>query len=199
MLISHEGKSPVVDGAAWVAPDATVCGDVTIAAGARIMHGARVIAESGSAIRIGANTIVMENAVVRATARHDCVIGAHCIVGPQTHVTGAVIEDEVFVATGASIFHGAKLGRGSEVRINAVVHIKTVIEEGATVPIGWVAVGNPAKILPPDQHDAIWAEQGPLNFPTWVYGLERTTPDLMKAIAKRLSEELGSHRGDGEV
>src|SRR5262249_5997070 len=29
---------------------------------------------------------------------------------------GATLEDEVFVATGAAIFHGAMVGRGSEVR-----------------------------------------------------------------------------------
>jgi carbonic anhydrase/acetyltransferase-like protein (isoleucine patch superfamily) len=190
MLMARGGKAPAIDAAAWVAPDATVCGDVQVGAGARIMHGARVIAEGGG-IRIGANTIVMENAVIRATARHGCAIGDHCLIGPQTHVAGAVIEDEVFVATGASIFHGAKIGTGAEVRINGVVHIRTVLEPGATVPIGWVAVGNPAKILPADQHDAIWAEQGPLNFPQWVYGLDRTTPELMKAITRRLSEELG--------
>ena len=55
-----------------------------------------------------------------------------------------------------SIFRGSELGRGSEVRINGVVHIKTVLKENQTVPIGWVAVGNPACILPPDKHEEIW-------------------------------------------
>jgi len=44
------------------------------------------------------------------------------------------------------------------------------------VPIGWVAVGDPAHILPPDQHDAIWAIQKPLDFPATAYGLSRS-PD----------------------
>ncbi len=191
MLYADGGVTPVVEAGAWVAPDASVVGDVIIAAGARVMYGARIVAESGGKIRIGKNCIVMENAVIRATARHDCVIGDHCLIGPQAHVTGATVEDEVFVATGASVFHGARLGKGSEVRINAVVHIRTVVAAGDTVPIGWVAVGDPAKILPSDQHDAIWAEQAPLNFPDWVYGLPRSTPDMMQAITARLSGELG--------
>ena len=65
-----------------------------------------------------------------------------------------------------------------------------------TVPIGWVAVGDPASILPPDQHDRIWAVQEPLNFPESVYGLNRSTPDLMIEITRSLSETLGSHSGD---
>ena len=34
------------------------------------------------------------------------------------------LADEVFVATGASVFHGAVLVTGTEVRINGVVHLK---------------------------------------------------------------------------
>lgn len=196
MLIEHAGRSPAVDPTAWVAPDATVCGDVVIGPGARILHGARLVGEAGGSIRIGRDTIVMENAVVRAGPRHPCAIGDHCLIGPNAHVTGATIEDEVFVATGAAVFHGARLGRGCEVRVHAIVHLRTRIEPGGMVPIGWVAVGDPAGILPPDRHDEIWAVQAPLNFPEWVYGFDRTTPELMRKVTRRLSEALGPHSGD---
>lgn len=72
------------------------------------------------------------------------------------------------MATGAAVFHGAYLGRGAEVRVHATVHLRTRLEPGATVPVGWVAVGDPARILPADKHDEIWTVQAPLNFPTWV-------------------------------
>jgi carbonic anhydrase/acetyltransferase-like protein (isoleucine patch superfamily) len=198
MLITHADKKPKIDPLGWVAPDATVCGDVDIGPGSRVMHGARVIGEAGGSIKIGANCIIMENAVIRASPRHGCTIGDHCLIGPNAHVTGAVLEDQVFVATGAAIFHGARLGRGSEVRVHAVVHLRTRLEPGATVPIGWVAVGDPATILPPDQHENIWAIQEPLNFPEWVYGFDRTTPDLMVHITRRLSEALGAHVNDAQ-
>lgn len=196
MLIEHAGRRPLIDPAAWVAPDASVCGDVEIGAGSRILHGARIVAEAGSTLRLGRNCIVMQNAVVRATFRHPCQTGDHCLIGPCAHVTGAVLEDQVFVATGAAVFHGAHLGRGTEVRVHATVHIRTRLEPGSTVPIGWVAVGEPARILPPDQHDEIWAVQAPLDFPHWVYGLDRGTPDLMVHITRRLSEALGGHADD---
>jgi carbonic anhydrase/acetyltransferase-like protein (isoleucine patch superfamily) len=178
------------------ASDATVCGDVTIGPGSRVMHGARLIAEGGGSIRIGHHCIVFENAVVRATGRHDCTIGDHCVIGPNSHVVGAEIDREVFIATGAAVFHGAVIGHGSEVRINGTVHLRSHLAPGSTVPIGWVAVGSPAEILSPDRHEAIWALQKPLDFPGFVYGIDRGAPDTMRAITEHLSEQLGMHRAE---
>lgn len=194
MIITHEGKTPRIAPGAWIAPNAVICGDVTIGPGARILFGAQVIAEGGS-IAIGKECIVMENAVLRSTARHSLRVGNNCLVGPSAHVVGCTVEDEVFIATGASVFHGAHLGKGCEVRINGVVHLKTHVAPGGTVPIGWVAVGDPAEILPPDAHDRIWAIQQPLNFPLTVYGIDRAEADMVK-ITRRISEALDGHRGD---
>lgn len=184
--------SPEISPHARVSPESTVQGRVTIGPGCRILAGARIVAEGGGRIDLGRNCIVLENAVIRATARQNCRIGDHCLIGPQAHVVGATLSDEVFVATGAAVLHGAVIGKGAEVRVHAVVHLRTILAAGATVPIGWVAVGNPARILPPDQHAAIWEVQHPLDFPGFVYGLDRSDPDLMRQITTRLSEELGA-------
>ena len=197
MLVKHSGHSPRIDATAYVAPNAMVCGDVTIGPGARILFGAQVIAEGGS-IRIGSECIVMENAVLRSTAMHSLAIGNNCLIGPNAHIVGCTIEDEVFIATGAAVFHSAHLGKGSEVRINGVVHLLTHVPAGATVPIGWIAVGNPARILPPGEHDQIWKVQQPLDFPLTVYGFERSEADMVK-ITRRLSQQLASHAGDEDL
>jgi len=194
MILTHLGKTPRIDASAYVAPNAVVCGDVTIGADCRILFGAQVIAEGGS-IAIGRECIVMENAVLRAGVRHSLGIGNNCLIGPNAHVVGCTIADEVFIATGAAIFHGARLGKGCEVRVNAVVHLKTLLPPGTTVPIGWVAVGDPASILPADRHQRIWEIQKPLNFPLTVYGLEREEADMVK-ITRRLAASLASHRDD---
>ncbi|TVO59466.1 gamma carbonic anhydrase family protein [Denitromonas halophila] len=197
MLFTHLGHAPTIDPDAWVAPTATVCGNVHIGPGCRVMHGAQIIAE-GSRIDLGECVIVLENAVLRSTADHALTIGKHCLVGPGAHVVGCTVADDVFIATGASVFHGARLGQGCEVRINAVVHLRTSLPPGETVPIGWVAVGDPLRILPPDQHDAIWAAQAPLDFPKFVYGFERAEVSMAK-ITRKLSASLGSHRDDAPV
>ena len=194
MLITHRGHTPVVDPSAFVAPNAVLCGDVTVGPGSRVLFGAQVIAESGS-IRIGSECIVMENAVLRGSGRHPLSVGDHCLIGPNAHVVGCAIEDEVFVATGSAIFHGARLERGCEVRVGGVVHLRSRVEAGATVPIGWVAVGDPAEFFPPSKHDEIWERQEPLDFPMTVYGFAREDADMIK-ITRRLSETLASHLDD---
>ncbi len=198
MLIEHLEKSPTIDPEAYVAPTATVCGDVTIAAGARILHGASIVAEGGS-ITIGSMCIVLQNAVVRSTGRCSTVIERQCLIGPNAHVVGCRLAEQVFVATGAAVFHGSTLEARSEVRIHGVVHVNSRLPADATVPIGWIAVGDPAEILPPDQHDEIWAIQKGLNFPETVYGVERTMLEgksKMPEVTRRLSELYGSFRSD---
>lgn len=194
MLISHKGKSPDIHPSAFIAPSATICGEVTIGPHCRVMHGASIVAEGGK-IAIGEHGIVFENAVVRSNAGHSATIGGFCLIGPNAHVVGCSVEDEVFIATGAAIFHSAHLGKGSQVRINAVVHIKTQLAPGTVVPIGWVAVGNPAQLFSPDRHDEIWSIQKPLNFPLTVYGFDRAEAS-MKKITRRLAENLGGHIDD---
>lgn len=194
MLISHLGKEPRVDSSAYVAPSATVCGDVSIGPDCRIMHGASIVAEGGS-IEIGKQCIVFENAVVRSNPDHSTLINDFCLIGPNAHVVGCTLEDEVFIATGASVFHGAHMGKGSQVRINGVVHIKTVFPAGEFLPIGWIAVGDPAEIFSPDRHDDIWAIQQPLNFPLTVYGFDRPEA-TMERITGGLAKRLGSHMDD---
>jgi carbonic anhydrase/acetyltransferase-like protein (isoleucine patch superfamily) len=194
VLVKHNGILPKIDPAAWVAPNAVVCGSVTVGPGCRIMYGAQVIAESGS-ITIGRECIAMENAVLRSSERHLLNIGNNCLIGPNAHVAGCTVENEVFIATGAAIFHSALLGEGCEVRVNGVVHVKSRLAAGTTVPIGWVAVGNPARVLPPNEHDRIWEIQKPLNFPLEVYGFDREKAS-MKKITRRLSRALASHSSD---
>ena len=110
---------------------------------------------------------------------------------------GCALEECVFVATGASIFHGARLLYNSEVRVNAVVHLRTTLPAHTTVPIGWVAVGDPARLFSPDQHEEIWKVQEPLNFPEFVYSVARSSSvghSNMPEITTKRSKVLGSHK-----
>lgn len=200
MLLEHLDKTPQVHESSYIAPTATVCGDVRVGAHARVLHGACVVAEGGS-IDIGEYCIVLENAVIRSTAKYSTSIADHVLVGPHAHVVGCTIENEVFVATGAAIFHGARLGARSEVRVNGVVHLRTELAPDSTVPIGWVAVGDPPVILPPHEHDRIWAAQEPLNFPSSIYGVDRASAGQsnMQEITQRLADVYGRHKADQPV
>ena len=151
-----------------------------IGPGARILFGAVLTAEDGQ-VSVGARSVVMENAVLRGRAGHAVVVGDDVLVGPHAHVNGARVGDGCFLATGAALFPG-------------VVQVNTVLPPGATVPIGWVAVGDPARIYPPGQHEQIWEIQESLDFPGTVYGVTRDTP-----AAERMSRQsawFAAHRSD---
>ncbi len=62
-----------------------------------------------------------------------------------------------------------------------------------------MAVGDPAQILPSEAHEAIWAIQKDLDFPGYVFGLDRDTPDLMVQLTERYSAALGRHRTDRPI
>lgn len=197
MLLEHRGKTPHIHPSAYIAPTATICGDVSIGENSRVLFGAILVAEGGP-VEIGANCIIMENAVIRGTSGFPARLGNAILVGPRAYLTGCVVEDNVFLATGATVFNGAHIGTQAEVRINGVVHIKTKLPSGSTVPIGWVAVGDPAQVFPPNEHDRIWAIQEPLNFPHTVFGLERA-PDgetIMPEMTNRYARALGRHFED---
>ncbi|MHB1836737.1 MAG: gamma carbonic anhydrase family protein, partial [Solirubrobacteraceae bacterium] len=84
-------------------------------------------------------------------------------------------------------------GARAEVRVHGVVHVNTVVPEDAVVPIGWVAVGDPATVLPPDRHEEIWAIQRDLDFPGTAFGLPRETPALVAAASRRYAQVFGTH------
>ena len=198
MQFEHLGAAPRIHPTAIVAPTAVISGDVVIGADCQILHGAVITAEGGG-ITLGENVIVMENALIRATATNPVHIGDHVLVGPMASLSGATVADEVFLATGTRVFNGARIGERSEVRINAVVHLRTTLPPESTVPIGWVAVGDPVQILPPDRHEEIWAAQRELDFPGYVFGLDRETPDLMVQLTERYGRSLARHADDRRV
>lgn len=200
MFIDHEGMSPTVHPSAYVAPTATLCGDVRVGPGCRVLFGSVLTAEGG-AVELGEGCIVMENAVLRGTRRDPLRLGRSVLVGPGSYLTGCTVEDEVFLATGSRVFNGARIGARSEVRINGIVHLRTVLPPDTTVPIGWIAVGDPAQVLPPQEHEAIWTVQKELDFPGYVFGLDRPGEgeSIMPAVSERFGRALGRHRDDREV
>ena len=200
MLIEHLGKRPVIDPTARIAPTAVICGDVTVGQSTSVGFGAVLTAESGPIV-VGRECVIMENAVIRGTKRHPATVGDHVLIGPGAYLSGCAVRDCAFLATGSRVFNGAIIGARAEVRINATVHLLTKLLEDATVPIGWVAVGDPARILPPDAHQEIWAIQEPLNFPKEIFGVDRPKPGetRMPEMMARYCRALSRHRDDRDL
>ena len=194
MLIKHRGARPDVHESTYVAPTAVVSGDVVVGPDCSILFGAVVTSEGGP-VELGQGCVIMEHAVVRGTPKNPTQLGARVLVGPHAHLTGCSVEDDAFLATGSTVFNGAKVGRGAEVRINAVIHVNATLPPETVVPIGWVAVGTPARVLPPQEHDAIWQVQRESDFPGTVFGVSRDRPqgETTRRYAAAMRD---SHAGD---
>ena len=94
-------------------------------------------------VTIEADTRVAFGAVIAAEGA-PVVIGRQCIIREN-----AVIRSDTNNAV--------RIDKRAEVRVNGVVHVNSRLAEDAMVPIGWVAAGDPAEILPPTEHEKIWA------------------------------------------
>lgn len=175
MILKFRDKQPQILNTSYVAPTAVIRGDVVIGDRTAILFGAVLTAEGGP-IQIGSDCVIMEHAVLRSTPRNPLIIGDRTLVGPRSHLSGCRIESDCFVATGSAIFNGAYLETQAEVRINGVVHVNSRLPASSIVPIGWIAVGNPARLFPPDRHQEIWALQKELDFPGTVFGVDREIP-----------------------
>jgi carbonic anhydrase/acetyltransferase-like protein (isoleucine patch superfamily) len=197
VLVEHRGKRPTISSSAYVAPNAVLCGDVVIGDDARVLFGAVITAEGGQVVT-GERCIVMEHALVRGRAGHPTRLGNDVLVGPHAHVNGAEVGDATFLATGASVFPGARIGSRARVRINGVVHVNSALPPATVVPIGWIALGDPAQLFSPDRHDEYEPILRELDFVGTVFGttLERWEAHGAGAVAPRYVELFGEHLED---
>jgi carbonic anhydrase/acetyltransferase-like protein (isoleucine patch superfamily) len=193
MLIEHQGVSPKVSDSAYIAPTAVLCGDVEVGPDCRILFGAVVVAEDAP-IRIGHRTVIMDNAVVRSWPRFPVNLGDDVMIGSGAQVNGAVVEDFGFIALGAAIFPGARVGSHSIVRTNAVVHINSDLLPNRVVPEGWTAIGRPAQILPRGAEERTLFSSHGLNFTKTIFG-----EDLSEVGMKNYLDLFDAHRSDRAI
>ena len=175
--------------AATIASSAVVTGDVTIGPGSRVLHGAIVNGDLGPVV-VGADVVIMEHALLRARASHPLRVGDAVLIGPHTHLNGTTVEDEVFIATGVSMFPGSVAGTRCELRINSVLHVNSVLEPDTVCR----SVGSPRVVPPSCSHPISMRICGPRRnrstFPGTVYGVPRGTS--MREIMRRQSAAFES-------
>ena len=202
MIIEHAGRRPTVHPSAWIAPNAVVSGAVRIGAETRILYGAVLTAESGAEIDVGQGCVIMEQAVLRASGRFPLHIGEGVLVGPHAYVTGAQVGAHSFIATGAMVFNGARLGDACMVALGAKVHIDSDLPNGMRVPMGFIAFGRPAVVHPPEEAPQVHEEMGRLDFMRYVFGVDtsgKDRPQIMEEALSRYTRALASHATDSIV
>ncbi len=187
-------QRPKVHASAVVAPTAALSGDVTVGRRVYVSFGSVIVGDDGP-VENGQGMVVRENVVMRGGKNHPLRIGKHVHIGAHAALSGCTIEDELFLATQVSIFHSVRPGKSAEMQIGAVAHVNSVVPANAMVPIGWIAVGDPATNCPPEAHEEIWAIQKPRNLPRAAYGIERDANGRadMQILTDRAIEAARNH------
>jgi carbonic anhydrase/acetyltransferase-like protein (isoleucine patch superfamily) len=132
-------RTPDIDPAAFVHPDAVIIGSVTIGPESSVWPGAVLRGDSG-AILIGAQTSIQDGTIVHCTRDHDTVIGDRCVVGHNAHLEGCTILDDSLVGSGSVVLHRAVVGP------NALVGACALVPNDRVVPAYARALGVPATI-----------------------------------------------------
>jgi carbonic anhydrase/acetyltransferase-like protein (isoleucine patch superfamily) len=202
MLLRHRGQEPVVDPSAFVAPTATLVGDVRVGPRARVMYGAVLDAEAAR-VEVGECAIVCEHAVLRATAAggppRPVVLADHVFVGPHATLLGCHVDRCAYLATGVTVLHAARIGAGGSVAVGALVHAGAVVPDERFVPPNMVAVGDPVRLLPADDPEALGEAVRSTGFARLAFGVEAVWEDRIaryEQMAEVRSGEFAAHADD---
>jgi hypothetical protein len=184
---------------AYIAPTAVLAGDVRIGANSCLLFGA-VLTDDGGPVEIGTRCVIMEHAVVRGTPRHGVTVGRRCAHRPaRLRVRCLHRRRGLHRNRRDGVQRRAHGARRSSVALGGAVHIGAHLGPEVRVPLGWVAVGNPARLHPIEDveaiRDALEDEGGFLPF---VFGVDPALarPDAMRVAMSRYTAALAAHRTD---
>lgn len=118
----------------------------SVAKSARIGEGSIVCnASIGSDAVIGVNCIISEYAMIG----HDVVIGDHCDISANVFIGGhCILGDRVFMAPKAATRDRVNVGDDAVLALSAAVY--------KDVPTGFIAIGNPARIMKRDLNKGLF-------------------------------------------
>src|SRR5918994_6845898 len=137
-MYSFEGRSPVVDPSAFVAPTATLIGDVHVEAGASVWFNAVLRADFPPIIvREGAN--VQDCSVLHAPPGIPVDVGPGATVAHSCVIHGAHIGSEAVIANHSTVLDGAVIGR------RTLIAAHSLVVSGTKIPDEVVAGGGASR------------------------------------------------------
>jgi carbonic anhydrase/acetyltransferase-like protein (isoleucine patch superfamily) len=146
-ILSYEGRTPLIDPTAFVAPGARLIGDIEIGPEASIWYNC-VLRGDVNAIRIGARTNIQDGSVLHVDsphpgheAGHPTIIGEEVLIGHLAMVHGCVLHDRAFVGLGAIVMDGC------EIEGDAMLAAGAMLTPGKRIPAGQLWAGRPAKYV----------------------------------------------------
>ena len=139
VILTVNGKSPIMGENCFIAPNATIVGDVKMGNDCSVWFNAVVRGDVNS-IEMGNKVNVQDGAVIHCTyQKTKTIIGNNVSIGHNAIVHGCTLEDNVLVGMGAIVMDNVRVGSNSIIAAGAVVLENTIIEKGC------IYAGVPAK------------------------------------------------------
>ena len=141
LILSYQGKTPIIHGSCFIAPHASIVGDVEIGENSNVWYNC-VIRGDVNIVRIGKDTNIQDGTVIHvATFGQGSFIGDRVTIGHAALIHACTIEDDAFVGMQACVMDGAKVETGAMLAAGAL------LTANKTVPSGQLWAGRPAKYV----------------------------------------------------
>ena len=147
-LLAFDGRTPLIDPTAFVAPGARLIGDIELGAEASIWYNC-VLRGDMNRIRIGARSNVQDGSVIHVDpprpggpeGGYPALIGSEVLIGHMAMIHGCILHDRAFVGLGSIVMDGC------EIEGDAMLAAGAMLTPGKRIPSGQLWAGRPAKYV----------------------------------------------------
>lgn len=141
MIYEFQGKKPLIDPTAFIAPSADIIGDVQIGKNSSVWFQCMIRGDVNY-IRIGDNVNIQDMSLIHVARNvYPVNIGNNVSLGHRVTLHGCTLKDNSFVGMCATLMDDVELGEYSFVAAGALV------TPGKKIPPGVLVMGSPAKIV----------------------------------------------------
>lgn len=141
LILPYKGKTPRIDAAAFIAPNAVIIGDAEIGPRSSIWFNC-VLRADGNEIRVGEGANIQDGTVVHVdSGGFGAYIGDHASIGHMALIHACTVEAGALVGMSATMMDGAVLGAG------AVLAAGALLPPGKKIPAGELWAGTPARFV----------------------------------------------------
>lgn len=143
LVLPHHGISPKLEGALYIAPNATIVGDVVAGPGCSFWFQS-VTRGDVHTIRIGRDTNVQDLSMLHVSyKRAPLVIGDQVTIGHSCTLHGCTLQNRILVGMGSTIMDHAVI------EDDVIIGAGSLVTESTRIPSGYLALGRPAKAIRP--------------------------------------------------
>lgn len=140
MNIPYNGKQPIIDPTAFVAPGAYLIGDVAVGAESTIWFNAVLRGDEG-AITIGSRCSIQDNSTIHLYEGAPVTVEDEVTVGHNVILHGCTIRKRSIIGMGSTILDHADIGE------ECIIGANTLIPSGKVIPPRSLVVGSPGKVV----------------------------------------------------